>query len=134
LLLRRQMRGAPRPSARPAFLRLPPLDSWRAATGISPILEPRDRQFPIPRLRETRSLIPRKTTNRRTVTNRRGKSMKKLLLIGLAVSGLALVPWQRADAQVIWGVRGVGISFGFPRGYYATRTRYNLSPYSIIAL
>jgi len=29
--------------------------------------------------------------------------MKKLLLIGLAVSGLVLVPWQRADAQVTIG-------------------------------
>ncbi len=43
--------------------------------------------------------------------------MKKFLLIGLAVSGLALVPWQRADAQVTIGVAGVGFSFGFPGGY-----------------
>src|SRR5882724_13570645 len=65
----------------------------------------------------------------RTETNRRGKSMKKLLLIGLAVSGLALVPWQRADAQVNIGVPGVGLSFGFPGGYYAYPTRYNYYPY-----
>ncbi len=55
--------------------------------------------------------------------------MKKLLLIGLAVSGLALVPWQRADAQVTIGVPGVGLSFGFPGGYYAYPTRYNYYPY-----
>jgi len=55
--------------------------------------------------------------------------MKKLLLIGLAVSGLAFVPGQRADAQVTVGVPGVGLSFGFPGGYYAYPTRYNYYPY-----
>src|SRR5438034_5389787 len=61
-----------------------------------------------------RRLIPRKTANRR------GKSMKKLLLLALAVSGLAFVPGQRADAQTTVGLPGVGgISFGFPGGYYA---------------
>ena len=66
----------------------------------------------------------------RTETNGRGKSMKKFLLIGLAVSGLALVPWQRADAQITVGLPGVGgISFGFPGGYYAYPTRYNYYPY-----
>src|SRR6266513_829293 len=75
------------------------------------------------------SLIPRKTTNKNG-TNRRGKSMKKLLLIALAVSGLAFVPAQRADAQVTVGLPGVGgISFGFPGGYYAYPTRYNYYPY-----
>src|SRR5439155_26093540 len=66
----------------------------------------------------------------RTETNRRGKSMKKLLLIGLAISGLAFVPGQRADAQVTVGLPGVGgISFGFPGGYYGYPTRYNYYPY-----
>ena len=55
--------------------------------------------------------------------------MKKLLLIGLAVSGLALVAGQRADAQASVGFAGVGISFGFPGGYYAYPTRYNYYPY-----
>jgi len=44
----------------------------------------------------------------RTETNRRGKSMKKLLLIALAVSGLAFVPGQRSDAQITAGLPGVG--------------------------
>ncbi len=58
----------------------------------------------------------------------RGKSMKKLLLIGLAVSGLAF--GQRADAQVTVGLPGVGgMSFGFPGGYYGYPTRYNYYPY-----
>ena len=44
--------------------------------------------------------------------------MKKLLLIGLAVSGLAFVTGPRADAQISRGPTGVGgISFGFPGGY-----------------
>jgi hypothetical protein len=55
--------------------------------------------------------------------------MKKLLLIALAVSGFAFVPGQCADAQVTVGVPGVGISFGFPGGYYAYPTRYNYYPY-----
>lgn len=56
--------------------------------------------------------------------------MKKLLLIGLAVSGLAFVPAQRSDAQFERGLPGVGgISFGFPGGYYAYPTAYNYYPY-----
>ena len=52
--------------------------------------------------------------------------MRKLLLIGLAVSGLAFIPAQRSDAQI----SGVGgISFGFPGGYYAYPTAYNYYPY-----
>src|SRR6266550_1874634 len=66
----------------------------------------------------------------RTETNRRGKSMKKLLLIALAVSGLAFVPGQRSDAQITAGLPGVGgFSAGFPGGYYAYPTRYNYYPY-----
>lgn len=66
----------------------------------------------------------------RTETNRRGKSMKKLLLIALAVSGLVFVPAQRSDAQITVGLPGVGgISVGFPGGYYAYPTYYNYYPY-----
>ncbi len=50
--------------------------------------------------------------------------MKKLLLIALAVSGLAFVPGQRSDAQITAGLPGVGgMSFGFPGGYYAYPTK-----------
>ena len=52
--------------------------------------------------------------------------MKKLLLIGLAVSGLAFVTAQRADAQ---SSAAGGISFGFPGGFYAYPTAYNYYPY-----
>jgi hypothetical protein len=52
--------------------------------------------------------------------------MKKLLLIGLAVSGLAFVTAQQADAQ---SSAAGGISFGFPGGFYAYPTAYNYYPY-----
>jgi len=56
--------------------------------------------------------------------------MRKVLLIGLAISGLALVPAHRTDAQVSRGLPGVGgISFGFPGGFYAYPTAYNYYPY-----
>src|SRR5262249_18600925 len=56
--------------------------------------------------------------------------MKKLLLIGLAISGLAFASGQRADAQVSAALPRVGgISFGFPGGYYAYPTAYNYYPY-----
>ena len=56
--------------------------------------------------------------------------MKKLLLIALAICGVAFVPTQRADAQITPGLPGVGgISFGFPGGRYAYLTRYNYYPY-----
>ena len=49
--------------------------------------------------------------------------MKKILLIALAVGGLAFVSGQRADAQVTVGLPGVGgISVGFPGGYYGYPT------------
>ena len=75
-----------------------------------------------------RSLIPRGTTNKNGNTAEE-ILMKKLLLIALAVSGLAFVAGQRADAQVTVGLPGVGLSFGFPGGYYAYPTRYNYYPY-----
>jgi len=56
--------------------------------------------------------------------------MKKLLLIGLAISGLALVPAQRSGAQpaVMVSTPG-GLSFGFPGGYSAYPTYLNYYPY-----
>ena len=68
--------------------------------------------------------IPHKTTNKK------GKQMKKVLLIALAAGGLAFVPVQRCDAQITRGLPGVGgMSFGFPGGYYAYPTHYNYYPY-----
>jgi hypothetical protein len=56
--------------------------------------------------------------------------MKKLLLIGLAVSGLAFVTAQRVDAQISAALlRAGGVSFGFPGGFYAYPTAYNYYPY-----
>ncbi|HEY7002072.1 MAG TPA: hypothetical protein VH330_10045 [Candidatus Udaeobacter sp.] len=56
--------------------------------------------------------------------------MKMLLLIGLAVSGLAFFTGPRADAQpaVLVPTPG-GISFGFPGGYSAYPTYLNYYPY-----
>jgi hypothetical protein len=56
--------------------------------------------------------------------------MKKLLLIAVAISGLAIVPVQRSDAQpaVLVPTPG-GISFGFPGGYTAYPTYLNYYPY-----
>ena len=61
---------------------------------------------------------------------RRGKLMKKLLLIAVAISGLAIGPAQRSDAQptVLVSTPG-GISFGFPGGYSAYPTYLNYYPY-----
>lgn len=49
------------------------------------------------------------------------KPMKKLLLMAVAISGLALFPAQRSDAQVFVQSGVEGLSFGFPGGYYAHR-------------
>jgi hypothetical protein len=57
---------------------------------------------------------------------RKGDCMKKLLLMGLAVSGLSFVTAQRADAQ---SSAAGGVSFGFPGGFYAYPTAYNYYPY-----
>src|SRR5437667_8297078 len=66
----------------------------------------------------------------RTETNRRGKSMKKLLLIALAVSGLAFVPGQRSDAQITAGLPGVGgFSAGFQCCYYVDTTCYQFEQF-----
>ena len=56
--------------------------------------------------------------------------MKKLLLIGLVVGGLAFAAGERADAQITAGLPGVGgLSFGFPGYRYAYPRRYNYYPY-----
>ena len=58
--------------------------------------------------------------------------MKKLLLIALAISGLALVPAPRSDAQTETTVlvpRTEGLSFGFPSGYYGSPRYLNYYPY-----
>jgi len=47
--------------------------------------------------------------------------MKRLLLITLIGGGLAFVPVQRSDAQVLVGIGRIGIGFGYPayrHGYY----------------
>ena len=49
------------------------------------------------------------------------KPMKKLLLMAVAISGLALFPAQRSDAQVFVQSGVEGLSFGFPGGCYAHR-------------
>jgi hypothetical protein len=56
--------------------------------------------------------------------------MKKLLLIGMAISGLVFVLEQHSDAQTtILVPRTEGISFGFPSGYSAYPTYLNYYPY-----
>jgi len=55
--------------------------------------------------------------------------MKKLLLMAVAISGLALVPAQRSDAQVFVRSGVGGLSFGFPGGYYAYPRYLNYYPY-----
>jgi len=58
--------------------------------------------------------------------------MRRLLLAALAISGLALIPAQRSDAQTETTVlvpRTEGLSFGFPSGYYGSPTRLNYYPY-----
>src|SRR5206468_5521796 len=56
--------------------------------------------------------------------------MKKLLLIAVAISGLAIVSAQRSNAQptVLVSTPG-GVSFGFPGGYSAYPTYLNYYPY-----
>ncbi|HEY4273348.1 MAG TPA: hypothetical protein VGM65_15220 [Candidatus Udaeobacter sp.] len=58
--------------------------------------------------------------------------MKKLLLIALAIGGLAMVPAQRSDAQTpttFLVPRTEGLSFGFPGGYYSYPRYLNYYPY-----
>ena len=58
--------------------------------------------------------------------------MRGFLLIALAISGLALIPSQRGDAQATTTVlvpRTEGLSFGFPSGYYGSPKYLNYYPY-----
>ena len=56
--------------------------------------------------------------------------MKNLLLIGLAISGLVLIPAQHSEAQTTVLVpRTEGLSFGFPSGYNAYPRYLNYYPY-----
>jgi hypothetical protein len=55
--------------------------------------------------------------------------MKRLLLMAVAISGLALLPAQRSDAQVFVRSGVEGLSFGFPGGYYAYPRYLNYYPY-----
>ena len=60
------------------------------------------------------------------------KSMKKLLLIALAISGLALVPAPLSNAETPATVlvpRTEGLSFGFPGGYYSYPRYLSFYPY-----
>ena len=56
--------------------------------------------------------------------------MNKLLLIAVAIAGLAFVAVQRDDAQTTVLVpRPGGLSFGFPAGYSAYPNYLNFYPY-----
>jgi len=56
--------------------------------------------------------------------------MKKLLLIAMAISGLAIIPALRSDTQpTVLIPRTEGLSFGFPGGYTAYPTYLNYYPY-----
>ena len=57
--------------------------------------------------------------------------MKTLLLITLAISGLALVPAQLSNAETptVLVPRTGGLSFGFPSGYYGYPRYLNYYPY-----
>ena len=61
---------------------------------------------------------------------------KKLFLVAYVVSGLALVPVQRSDAQTFIGIPGIetgpGVNYGYPHfeyGYYPRGGYYYRSPY-----
>src|SRR5438045_3251510 len=56
--------------------------------------------------------------------------MNRLLLIAVAITGLAFVAAQRAHAQpTVLVSRPGGLSFGFPAGYSAYPTYLNYYPY-----
>lgn len=55
--------------------------------------------------------------------------MEKLLLMAVAITGLALIPVQRSDAQVFVRSGVEGLSFGFPGGYYGYPRYLNYYPY-----
>jgi hypothetical protein len=49
--------------------------------------------------------------------------------MAVAISGLALLPAQRSDAQVFVRSGVEGLSFGFPGGYYGYPRYLNYYPY-----
>src|SRR5438046_3671642 len=56
--------------------------------------------------------------------------MKRLLVIAVAITGLAFVAAQRAHAQpTVLVSKPGGLSFGFPAGYSAYPTYLNYYPY-----
>ena len=62
-------------------------------------------------------------------------SMRKLLLIALAITGLGLILAPRSDAQSTTTVlvpRTEGLSFGFPSGYYGSPRYLNYYPLRVL--
>jgi len=75
-------------------------------------------------------MIEAKRTHKRDKTE--VKTMKKLLLIALAITGLGLIPAHHSNAQSTTTVlvpRTEGLSFGFPSGYYGSPRYLNYYPY-----
>jgi len=76
--------------------------------------------------------FPALATTKDKETNERAKSMRRLLLIALVISGLAFVAAQHGNAQTTTTVlvpRTEGLSFGFPSGYYGSPRYLNYYPY-----
>src|SRR5438046_6664268 len=98
--------------------------------------EPRDCEYPIPSWRETLESTPQAKAWKalHTSQNKKAKhkkAMKTLLLITLAISGLALVPAQLSNAETptVLVPRTGGLSFGFPSGYNGYPRYLNFYPY-----
>ena len=98
--------------------------------------EPRDCEYPIPSWRETLESTPQAKAWQalHTSQNKKAKhkkAMKTLLLITLAISGLALVPAQLSNAETptVLVPRTGGLSFGFPSGYDGYPRYLNYYPY-----
>jgi hypothetical protein len=69
------------------------------------------------------------TPRKFVASSRLTKPMKTVLLIALAIAGLALLPVQHLDAQVFVRSGVEGLSFGFPGGYQAYPRYLNYYPY-----
>ena len=98
--------------------------------------EPRDCEYPIPSWRETLESTPQAKAWKalHASQNKKAKhkkAMKTLLLITLAISGLALVPAQLSNAETptVLVPRTGGLSFGFPSGYDGYPRYLNYYPY-----
>jgi hypothetical protein len=79
-----------------------------------------------------KSLNRGQRSRNKTKRERKVEFMRKLFLAALAISGLALIPAQRSDAQnemTVLVPRTEGLSFGFPAGYHAYPSRLNYYPY-----